>query len=160
MNDGILEKVDRSDWATPIVVRKKDDSVRVCGDYKVTLNPVLEVDEHPLPTIDELFSAMAGGKKFSKIDLSRAYLQLEIHTDDSKYLTLNTHKGLYQPTRLMFGVASAPAIWQRFLEQLLVNIPGVTVFLDDIKVTAENDEDHLQRIEEIFKRLFFKSLFL
>lgn len=68
-----------------------DGAVRLCGDYKVTLNTVLVVDEHPLPTIEELFSKMAGGEKFSKIDLNQAYLQLEVHPDDRHLLTLSTH---------------------------------------------------------------------
>lgn len=152
--DGLLVKVDTSEWATPIVVvPKKNGDVRICGDYKVTLNPALLIDEHPLPTIDELFSKMAGGTKFSKIDLSKAYLQLEVHPSDRHLLTLSTHKGLYQPTRLMFGVASAPAKWQRLMEQLLCDIPGVSVFLDDIKITAPDDESHMRRIDEVLKRL-------
>lgn len=53
----------------------------------------------------------------------------------------------------MFGVVSAPAIWQRFIEQLLSGIPGVAVFLDDIMITAETDEEHIHKIEELFKRL-------
>lgn len=154
VEEGLLKKVDTSEWATPIVpVSKSNGNVRICGDYKITLNPVLHVDEHPLPTIEELFCAMAGGTKFTKIDLSKAYLQLEIHPDDQHLLTLNTHKGLYQPTRMMFGIACAPAKWQRFMEQLLHDIPGVSVFLDDIKITAESDERHLQRIDEVLKRL-------
>lgn len=108
--EGLLEKVERSEWATPIVVvPKKNGAVRICGDYKITLNPALVVDEYPLPTIEELFSKMAGGEKFSKIDLTKAYLQLEIHPEDRHLLTLNTHKGLYRPTRMMYGIASAPA---------------------------------------------------
>ncbi|XP_058980999.1 uncharacterized protein K02A2.6-like [Musca domestica] len=151
---GLLEKVERSEWATPIVVvRKKDDKIRICGDYKITINPVLVVDKHPLPTVDELFSTMAGGEKYSKIDLSKAYLQLEVHPDDQKFLTLSTHKGLFQPTRLMFGVASAPSQWQRLMEQLLADIPGVKVFLDDIKITAKDERTHLDRLEEVLKRL-------
>ncbi|CAL1685114.1 unnamed protein product [Lasius platythorax] len=67
---GILEKVDSSRWATPIVpVLKKDGRIRICGDFSVTVNPALIIDEHPLPTIDELFASMAGGRVFSKIDL-------------------------------------------------------------------------------------------
>lgn len=96
---------------------------------------------------------MAGGQKFSKFFLSSDYLQLEVHSDDRKYLTICAHRGLFQPNRLMFAIASAPAIWQRFMKQLLMNIPGATVFLNDIKITAENDEGHLRRIEEVFKRL-------
>ena len=154
VQQGVYEKVDRSEWATPlVVVPKSNGRVRLCGDYKVTLNPQLLVDEHPLPTIDELFSAMSGGSKFSKIDLSNAYLQLEIHEDDRHLLTLSTHKGLYKPTRMMFGVACAPAKWQRFMEGLLSGIPGVSVFLDDIKVTAADDDTHLKRLEEVLRRL-------
>lgn len=96
---------------------------------------------------------MAGGQKFSKIDLTKAYLQMEIHPDDRHLLTLSTHKGLFQPKRLLFGMASAPAKFQRFMEGLLRDISGVTVFLDDIKITAENDREHLRRLEEVLKQL-------
>ena len=72
---GILEKVDYSEWAAPIVaVPKKDGKVRICGDYKVTVNQALEVDQYPLPKPGELFASLAGGKKFSKLDLSQAYI--------------------------------------------------------------------------------------
>ncbi|XP_062704544.1 uncharacterized protein K02A2.6-like [Aedes albopictus] len=151
---GILEKVERSAWATPVVpVMKSADRVRLCGDYKVTINKCLLVDEHPLPTIDELFSNMAGGQKFTKLDLAQAYLQMEVREEDRELLTLNTHLGLYKPTRLMYGVSSAPAIFQREISQLLGDIPGVSVFLDDIKVTGPDDETHLRRLKMVLQRL-------
>ncbi|KAK2578442.1 hypothetical protein KPH14_001059 [Odynerus spinipes] len=96
---------------------------------------------------------MAGGTTFSKIDLRQAYLQLEVREEDQALLTLNTPRGLYKPTRLMYGIASAPAIWQREIENILKGIPGVTVFLDDIKITGTNDTEHLQRLELVFKKL-------
>lgn len=96
---------------------------------------------------------MSGGDKFTKIDLTKAYLQMEVHPDDQKYLTLSTHKGLYQPTRLMYGIASGPAKWQREIENILKDIEGVSVFLDDIKITAPNDEIHMQRLETVLQRL-------
>jgi len=77
-----------------VVVRKRNGAVRICGDYKVTLNPEILVDEHSIPTIEELFCKMAGGNKLSKIDLSKAYLQLELHPEDRHLMTLNTHKRL------------------------------------------------------------------
>nr|XP_029709454.1 uncharacterized protein K02A2.6-like [Aedes albopictus] len=154
VDEGVLEKVNHSDWATPVVpVMKLNNKVRLCGDYKITVNPNLVVDEHPLPTIEELFANVAGGEKFSKIDLSQAYLQLEVDPDQREILTLSTHLGLYRPTRLMYGVSSAPAIWQRLMEEVLNGIPGVTVFLDDIRVTGPTNEVHLQRLEEVLKRL-------
>lgn len=133
---GIWEKVDHSEWATPVVpVRKAGGKVRLCEDYKITVNPHLLVDDHPLPTVEELFATVAGGERFSKIDLSQAYLQLEVRAEDRGLLTLSTHKGLFRPTRLMYGVASAPAVFQRLMEQ----IPGVTVFIDDIRITGPDD---------------------
>lgn len=53
----------------------------------------------------------------------------------------------------MYGIAPAPAIWQRFIEEVLNGIPGVTVFLDDIRITSRNDCEHMQRLEEVLKRL-------
>lgn len=124
IQDSLLEPVNVSKWATPIaVVPKKDRQVRLCGVYKITINPVHKVDEYPLPTVNELFSTMAGGDKFKKLDLAKAYFQLEIHHEDRHILTINTHKGLFQLTRLMFGVASAPAKWQQFIGQRLSSIP-------------------------------------
>ena len=74
---GILRRVDHSEWAAPIVaVPKKDGRFRLCGDYKVTVNQVLEVDQYPLPNPEELFAALANGTLFSKLDLSQAYLHV------------------------------------------------------------------------------------
>ncbi|XP_031332533.1 uncharacterized protein K02A2.6-like [Photinus pyralis] len=152
--EGVLIKVNTSEWATPIVpVVKSNGRIRICGDFKITLNKNLIVDEHPLPTVEELFLSLAGGDKFTKLDLQQAYLQLEVCPEDRKYLTLSTPKGLYQSTRLMFGIASAPAIWQRTIETILQDIDGVTVFLDDIKITAPNNTIHFQRLELVLGRL-------
>ncbi|XP_062713761.1 uncharacterized protein K02A2.6-like [Aedes albopictus] len=154
VGDGIWERVDHSEWATPVVaVRKAGGRVRLCGDYKITLNPHLLIDDHPLPTVEELFATVAGGETFSKLDLSQAYLQLEVRPEDRDLLTLSTHRGLFRPTRLMYGVASAPAIFQRFMEEILQGIPGVTVFIDDIRVTGPDSKTHLLRLEEVLKRL-------
>ena len=67
----VLEKVEFSDWSLPIVqVRKLSGSVRICGNYKVTTNPVLDVHEHPMPTAEELFTQLNGGEKFISISRS------------------------------------------------------------------------------------------
>lgn len=151
---GILTKLENSKWAIPIVpVLKANGTIRVCGDYKSTINPKLIIDEHPLPTTNEFFAKLAGGTKFSKIDLRQVYLQLEIQPEDSKLLTLSTHKGLYTVNRLMYEIASAPAIWQRTLEQILQDIPGVAICLDDIVITAHSDCEHLRRLYLVLNKL-------
>ena len=68
---------------------------------------MLEVDQHSLPNLEELFVTLSGGEKFSKLDLSRAYQQIVLDEDCREYVTINTHKGLYRPTGLLFGVSSA-----------------------------------------------------
>jgi len=107
----ILTKVDHSEWATAILpVVKRNKTVRICGDFKTTLNPALNIDQYPLPRIDDIFASLAGGKKFSKINLRSAYLLCEMDDESKQYLTINTHKGLYRYNRLVAGVASAAAI--------------------------------------------------
>ena len=69
------------------------------------------------------------------------------------YVTVNTHKGLFQYNRLPFGVASAPAIFQRYMETLLQGIPAISVYIDDILVTGKTLDEHLQTLEEVLKRL-------
>lgn len=153
---GILSKVDWSDWATPIVpvIKKgKTGAVRICGDFKVSINPVLHTVQYPLPRIEDIFSSLAGGEKFSKIDLSQAYLQMEVEESSRKFLTINTHKGLYQYNRLVFGVASAPAIWQRAMDQVLHDIPRTQCYLDDILVTGRDDNEHFQNLSKVLTRL-------
>ena len=109
---GVLEK---SDWVAPIVpVPKAIGGIRMCGDYKVTVNPSLIVDQFPVPTAEDLFATLAGGQTFSKLDLSQAYQQVPLDPASRKYVTISTHKGLYQFNRLPFGVASAPRYFSRY----------------------------------------------
>ena len=116
---GIIEPVQHSEWASPVVtVLKADGSIRLCGDYKRTLNPYCVVDQYLMPRIEDTFAQLAGCKKFTKIDLSQAYLQLTLNEESRKFTTVNTSRGLYQFRRMPFGVASASAIFQRTIESL------------------------------------------
>ena len=151
---GAITKVPYSEWAAPIVpVPKKDGKFRICGDYKVTVNQALEVDQYPLPKPEHLFATLAGGKKFTKLDLSQAYQQLRLDEDSVKYTTVNTHRGLYQYTRLPFGIASAPALFQQLMDNILQGIPNVICYIDDILITGVDDAEHLNNLQSVFQRL-------
>ena len=153
-SEGILRKVNHSDWAAPIVlVPKKDGTMRLCGDYKRTLNPALQVDLYPLPSIPELLASVAGGKRFTTLDLTSAYHQMVLDTPSSKLVTISTHKGLYRYTRIPFGIASAPAVFQRAMDTILQGIPNVLCYLDDILVTGDTDSNHLQNLRQVLARL-------
>ena len=143
---GVLKKVIYSDWAAPIVpVVKKDGSIRICGDYKVTINPL------PKPT--DLMSCLTGGQRFSKLDLSSAYQQIVLDEASSKMVVINTHQGLYQYTRLPFGVASALAIFQKATDSMLQGIPYCICYLDDILVSGRSDEEHMRNLKTVLERL-------
>ena len=125
----MIEPVQFSDWAAPIVpVIKRDGNVRICGDYKVTVNRAAKLDKYPIPRIDELFTSLSGGMKFTKLDLSHAYQQIKLDEQSRQYVTINTHKGLFTYNRLPFGTSSAPSIFQRVMESLLQGIDGVCVY--------------------------------
>ena len=153
--EGTLEPVEYSDWAAPIVPVVKSDrkSVRICGDFKVTVNPVSKLHRYPIPKIEDIFATLEGGKVFTKLDLSQAYQQLKVDAESQKYLVINTHKGLFRYTRLPFGVSSAPGIFQKAMETLLQGISHVSVYIDDILVTGETENDHLQTLERVLERL-------
>ena len=151
---GIIERVTHSKWAAPVVpVPKGDGRLRLCGDYKVTINPALEVDQYPLPKPDDLFASLAGGKLFTKIDLTQAYQQMALDDHSRELVTVNTHKGLYRYTRLPFGVTSAPAIFQKTMNTVLQDLPKVICYLDDILVTGSTEEEHLANVEKVVERL-------
>ena len=152
--EGVIEKVTYSEWASPIVpVPKPNGRLRLCVDYKVTVNPAMDVDQYPLPRPEDIFASLSGGQQFTTLDLANAYNQMVLDEDSRKYVTINTHKGLYQYTRLPFGIASAPAIFQRTMDTILQGIDGVACYIDDIIVTGRAAEEHLQHLEEVFKCL-------
>ena len=151
---GIIRPVRFADWAAPIVpVMKSDGGVRICGDYKITVNRASKLEKYPIPRIDELFASLSGGRLFSKLDLSHAYLQVPLDESSQQFVTINTHKGLFTYTRLLFGIASAPSIFQRVMETLLQGIPQVSVYLDDILVTGSTEQEHLANLTQVLQRL-------
>ena len=152
--DGIIEKVASSPWASPTVpVRKPNGSIRVCADFSKTINANSDLERYLLPTIEEIRTKLRGGKKFSTLDLSQAYHQLELDDASKVYTTINTHRGLYQYTRLPFGIHSAVSIFQRTMENLLGDIEGCVVYVDDNIITGKNDEEHKKCLEKVLKRL-------
>ena len=137
---------------------KEDARIRICGDYRVTINHLSKLGSYPIPKADDLFATLAGGKSFSKLDLSHAYLQLVLDEESRKFTTINTQRGLSQYKRLPFGVSSTPAIFQRTMDSLLQGIPQTCVYLDDILITGTIMEEHLKNLDEVLRRFQTASL--
>ena len=155
VESGILSKVDDSPWGTPLVPVKKDggESVRICGDYKSTLNKCVSTRQYPLPTAEECFNTVRGGLKFSKVDIKKAYNNIQIRDEDRVLTTLNTHKGLYQWNRLPYGISSSAAIFQSIMDDTLRGVPMTCCRIDDILISGKNDEEHLINLNRVISRL-------
>lgn len=152
--EDIIRPVKTAKWAAPVVpVLKQDGRLRVCGDFKITINPVTAAESYPIPRIEQLFAKLCGGKKFTKHDLKDAYQQVRLDAESQELVTINIVKGLFQFTRLPFGVVSAPALFQREMDNLLSELPHVAVYFDDILVMGSNDEDHWRNVCQVLKRL-------
>ena len=133
---------------------KSDGTVRVCGDYKLTVNKVSKLDGYPTTKLEDLYTKLVGGQTFTELDLSYAYEQMLVDKNCKEFLTINTHKGrLHRYNRLPYGVASAPGIFQRTMEGLLQGIPSTGGLLDNFLITGPSTEEHLDNIEKVLRRL-------
>ena len=152
---GIISKVAAAEFSTtPIVpVLKPNGQFRICRDFEVTVNRYLDLTQYPLPHIEEIFERLSGGEVYSKLDLPDAYLQVELDEESKRHVVITTHKGLYGYNRLFFGIASAPAIFQRIIEQILQPVKGVIPYLDDIALKGRNDQDQIKIFRHTFSTL-------
>ena len=125
------------EWASPTVyVKKKNNKIKVCADFSIGLNECLRDHTYPLPTPEEIFSKLNGGKVFLKIDLSEAYLQVKVEEECTKYLTIHTHR----LRRLSFNLKVAPSLFQQIMDIMLSGLEYAMAYLDDILIKSENFE--------------------
>lgn len=150
----VIVKTDYSEWATPIVVvPKADGSVRLCGDYKTTVNRAVDDECYPLPASQDLYAELGGAKVFTKLDLSHAYAQLNLDEQSRKFLTINTHMGLYSYTKLPYGVKSSPKIFQAIMDKFLQGVPHCLCNQDDVLIATATVEENVEILAEVLKRL-------
>jgi transposase InsO family protein len=150
----VIKPVKHAEWAAPVlIVKKPDGSTRLCVDYSTGLNDALRLHQHPLPVPEDIFTTLNGGQVFSQIDLSDAYLQVELDEESKKLCNINTHRGVYAYQRLPFGTKSAPGIFQEIMTKMLAGLPFATAYLDDIIVVSHNREDHRRHLHAVFGRI-------
>ena len=106
-----------------------------------------------MPTAEDLFNEMQGGKRFSKIDLSRAYLQVELDEESQKYCIINTCKELRQYTRMPYGVKPRSGIFQKLIESQLKGISKTVIKIDDVLLSGCDDDEHLENLCKVFEVL-------
>ena len=151
---GIIEDSESPWCSPPVLVRKKDGSVRFCIDYR-RLNDVTVPDKYPLPRIDDVLDALSQGHFFSVIDLKSGYWQIPMHGSDAEKTAFRTYEGLYQFTVMPFGLKNAPATFQRLMDTVLSGLKwkGLLVYMDDIIIYSATPQEHLVTLADTLERL-------
>lgn len=154
LDAGVI-KESESPFSSPIVVvRKKNGDVRLCVDYR-KLNLQTIRDAYALPNLEESFSALAGSKWFSVMDLKSGYYQIEMCETDKPKTAFACPFGFYEFNRMPQGITNAPSTFQRLMEKCMtdINLKEVLVFLDDIIVFSSTLEEHETRLIHVLERL-------
>ena len=142
-----------TEWCSPMVpVVKKDGNVRICVDLK-RLNQAVLRERFMLPTLEDVLSKLAGAKVFSSLDAASGFWAIPLDSESSKLTTFITPFGRYAFRRLLFGISSAPEIFQRTMCQLLQNLEGVTVYMDDVLVYGSTQSEHDMRLKQVLARI-------
>ncbi|XP_065076498.1 uncharacterized protein K02A2.6-like [Ochlerotatus camptorhynchus] len=150
----IISPVDFSNWAAPIVVvRKTNGSIRICGDYSTGLNDALQPHRYPLPLPVDIFAKLANCTVFSQVDLSDAFLQVEVDECSRDLLAINTHRGLYRYNRLPPGVKTAPGAFQQLIDTMSAGLPCTSGYLDDVVVGEKDTEEHWTNLRAVLERI-------
>ncbi|UYV84349.1 hypothetical protein LAZ67_X001915 [Cordylochernes scorpioides] len=151
LENGIIEQ-SFSPFSSPVtLVTKRDKTKRFCIDYR-KVNELISSDVHPLPRIEDILDRLAQAKYFSTADISSAYWQVPIHPDSRPLLAFATFEGLYQPTRLPFGLKTSPQIYERAISQVLQRhgLDCVAHYFDDFIIYSNTLEEHQNHLRQFF----------
>ena len=154
VEDDIITPVsDPTPWCSPIVVvKKKDDKIRICCDYR-ELNKYVKRQHFPIPRLDDLLASVTNAECFSLLDCKSAYYQVRVSSDSQHFLTFGTPFGRYTFKRLPFGICTAPEIFQKVMSDMLSDLPGVVVYIDDILVFGSCPKEHNERVTAVLEIL-------
>ena len=143
-------------------VGKKDGKKRMVQDYHY-LNEWTIKNNYPLPLISDVLENIGTKKVFMKMDLQLGYNNIRIKEGDKWKAAFTMPEGLFEPTVMFFGLTNSPAMFQAMMNELLrdlTNIGKVAVFIDDVIVGMETEEEHNKLVAEVIRRLEENDLYV
>lgn len=154
MLDNDLIEPSESPWSSPCVLVPKtgQDSFRFCTDYR-KVNMVTRADAYPIPRIDDCIDNVGNANFITKIDLLKGYWQVELSERARAISAFVTMDGLYQYKVLPFGMKNSGSSFQRLMNKVLTGVKGCSVYIDDILLYTERWDEHVELLEEVFRKL-------
>lgn len=145
----IIERVTKpTSWVSPLVpIIKENGELRLCLDMR-RANQAIQRLNHPLPVFDDLITKFRNAKYFTSLDIKQAFHQVEITEESRDVTTFITNWGLYRYKRLLFGVNCAPELFQNLMESILVGCRNTVVFIDDILIFGDTEDDHDSAVKQ------------
>ena len=151
---GVLKKVNCSKWAAPIfIIPQKDGTVRFINDFQ-ELNKRIKQKTYPILKIQDLLLKLEGFKYGTSLDLNMGYYRIELSPGSKELCTIVLSWGIYKYQRLPMGLCNSPDIFQEKMLTLMEGLEFVRAYIDDLLVITSGDfTDHLDKSEEVLKRL-------
>ena len=144
------------------LLKKKDGGLRPCQDYRY-LNEHTTHDAYPLPLISDLIDKLKDAKLFTKFDVRWGYNNVCIKDGHQWKAAFITHKGLFEPTVMFFGLTNSPAMFQRFMNdsfQDMIAEGWLVIYMDDLLIFSPNEETHRERTKQVLQRMMELDLHL
>ena len=144
----------KSPWSSPLhmVPKQESGTFRPVGDFR-NLNAKCTPDRYPVPNLHDFAIGLQNTKIFSKIDLVKAYFQIPVAEEDIPKTAVTTPFGLFEFTRMPFGLRNAAQTFQRMIDEVLRGLPFTFAYIDDLLIASKNREEHLDHLKQVFERL-------
>lgn len=140
------------------VILKKNGQIRMVTDFRI-LNSCTIKKSYPIPKIQDILIQLKNKKIFTSLDLEAGYYQIKIRDSDKNKTAFNLGGKTYEYNRMAFGLTNAPFYFQQTLNNVLKNLEEVTlVYLDDILIFSENEEDHFKHVNDVITKLYDSNI--
>ena len=144
-----------SPWSSPVVlVKKKDGSYRFCVDFR-KVNKVTKVHSFPMPLVADALDSLVGASVFSTLVLKSGFWQVHMPQDSHHKTAFATQNGLYEFLTMPFRLVNSGASFQRLMGHILRGLEYrfALIYIDDIIIFSKSVDEHLDHLEEVFRRL-------